>query len=219
LFEESQQALVATRRAYDQLSRQAWTEFLGTRPGLGYALLRQSVVPVTDAWQPEMLEAVRTGEAVATTGGSDGGPDGGGTASPALTLPLKVRDDVIGALSLHRHPDEPDWTAAEMELAQRLVDQIGTALDSARLFQETQQRAAREQAIRRITEQMRSTVDIEAILQNTMAEVARTLGVPRAYVRLGTEAELLGPGSRDKGSEAVPGDDGASRQSDLSEVK
>jgi GAF domain-containing protein len=219
LYEDSQQALVAMRRAYDQLSRQAWTEFLSTRPRLGYALVRQSVVPVTDAWQPEMLEAVRTGEAVAYAGGSDDGPDGCGTPSPALTLPLKVRDDVIGALSLHRHPDEPDWTAAEVDLAQRLVDQIGTALDGARLFQETQQRAAREQAIRRITEQMRSTVDIEAILQNTMAEVARTLGVPRAYVRLGTEAELLGPGSRDRGPEAVPGEDGASRQSDLSEVK
>jgi GAF domain-containing protein len=208
LFEESQQALEATRRAYDQLSRQAWTEFLSTQHHLGYALIRQSVVPVEDAWQPEMLEAVRTGETVVDTAGRGGRSDGGG--SSALALPLKMRDDVIGALSLHKHPDEEGWTAAEMELAQRLVDQIGTALESARLFEETQRRATREQAIRRITEQMRSTVDIEVILQNTVAEVARTLGVPRAYVRLGTEAELLDPGAQDREDGAVPGDDGSS---------
>jgi GAF domain-containing protein len=208
LFEESQQALEATRRAYDQLSRQAWSEFLSTQGHLGYALVHQSVVPVEDAWEPEMLEAARTGETVVDK--DEPGDRSDGSVSAALALPLKVRGDVIGALSLRKHPDEEGWTAAESELAQRLVDQIGTALESARLFQETQRRAAREQAIRRITEQMRSTVDIEAILQNTVAEVARTLGVPRAYVRLGTEAELLGPAGQDKEAEAVPGDGGSS---------
>jgi GAF domain-containing protein len=78
-----------------------------------------------------------------------------------------------------------------VELLQRLVDQLGAALESAQLFQETQRRAAREQAIRQITERMRSAVEVETILQNTVSELARALGVPRAYVRLGTEAELL----------------------------
>jgi GAF domain-containing protein len=84
------------------------------------------------------------------------------------------------------------------------VEQVGTTLESARLFQETQRRAAREQAIRRITERMRGAVDVEAILQNTVAELARALGVPRAYVRLGTESELLGSSTQDVESEPLP---------------
>jgi GAF domain-containing protein len=203
LYEESQQALEATRRAYDQLSRQAWTKLLSTQPQLGYSLVGQSVVPVEGAWQPEMLEAVRSGEPVVQAvgpsfaGGSGEVSEGDAAAGAALALPLKVRNDVIGVLSLHKDSDEEGWATAEIELVQRLVEQVGTTLESARLFQETQRRAAREQAIRRITERMRGAVDVEAILQNTVAELARALGVPRAYVRLGTESELLGTSTQD----------------------
>lgn len=206
LFEGSQQALEATRRAYDQLSHQAWTEFLSSRTRQGYGLFRESVGPVEGAWQPEMVEAVRTGEIVADVGVPYEGSEEDGTA-PTLAMPLRVRGDVIGALSLHKHQDDEHWTAAEIELVQRLVDQIGTALESARLFQETRRRAAREQTIRRITEQMRRSVDVEAILQSTVTEVARALGVPRAYVRLGTEAELPGVAGHDAGSESTPAGD------------
>jgi GAF domain-containing protein len=210
LYEDSQQALDATRRAYDQLSRQAWTELLSAQTGLGYSLVRQSVVPVEGTWQPEMIEVLRTGEAVVQMvepppgSGSGEVQEGEGAVGAALALPLKVRGDVIGVLSLHKDPDEGDWTATETELVQRLVDQVGTALESARLFQETQRRAAREQAIRRVTERMRGAVDIEAILQNTVAEVARALGAPRAYIRLGTESELLGSSADDAASEPHP---------------
>ena len=122
-------------------------------------------------------------------------------------------DDLKGAfrrLARQYHPDvnkdsdAEDWAEAEIELVQRLVEQVGTTLESARLFQETQRRAAREQAIRRITERMRGAVDVEAILQNTVAELARALGVPRAYVRLGTESELLGTNAQDVESEPLP---------------
>jgi GAF domain-containing protein len=127
-------------------------------------------------------------------------------AEPVLALPLKVREDTIGALGFYRDAQDGEWTPEETQLVQRLVDQLGAALESAQLFQETQRRAAREQAIRQITERMRSAVDVEAILQSTVVELAKALGAPRAYVRLGTEAELLH--SRD----LQPGDVTASDQ-------
>jgi adenylate cyclase len=139
-------------------------------------------------------------------GGSGYGSETGEAAGAALALPLKVRSDVIGVLSLHKDPDEGDWAPAEIELVQRLVEQVGTTLESARLFQETQRRAAREQAIRRITDRMRGAVDVETILQSTVAELARAMGVPRAYVRLGTESELLGTGPLDSETTQSRGD-------------
>jgi GAF domain-containing protein len=197
LFTESQQALEATRRAYGQLSREAWTELLSGRADWGYVLAHQSFVPVQGDWQPEMVQALQSGRVVVrgpepnVTEKPSARKTGDGERGPMLALPLKVRDDVIGALSFNKDPAGAAWTDDEMELLQRLVDQLGAALESAQLFQETQRRAAREQAIRYVTEGMRRSVDMETILQNTLVELARALGVPRAYVRLGTEAELL----------------------------
>jgi GAF domain-containing protein len=213
LFAESEEALEATRRAYGQLSRQAWTELLRGRTDWGYRFDHQGLAVVEGDWQPEMIDALRAGKMVVRNAafpsgahpervGGEGpesveGEDslaasaGDGLGGPALALPLKMREDVIGVLSFHKDPEDEAWTSSEMETLHRLTDQLGVALESAQLFQLTQRRAAREQAIRQVTDQMRRAVDVEAILKSTVAELAEALGVPRAYIRLGTEVELL----------------------------
>jgi GAF domain-containing protein len=144
-----------------------------------------------------MLKALDLQKVVLASPGTDGEQSdraaaGDGKGDSVLALPLRVRDQVIGALSFHRDAQDRPWLVEEVRLLERLVDQLGVALESAQLFQETQRRAAREQAIRQVTEQMRRSIDMETILQNTVVELAKALGVPRAYVRLGTEAELSG---------------------------
>jgi GAF domain-containing protein len=180
LFTESQEALEATRRAYGELSRQAWANLLQARADWGYSYMRQSVAPAGGNWSTEMRQAAQMGQAV----------QGDAAEGPSLALPLRVRDQVVGALGFYKSaPDEP-WTMEEKALLETLVGQLGVALESAQLFEETQRRAAREQAIRQVTERMRAAVDVEAILQTTVAELTTALGVPRAYVRLGTETRL-----------------------------
>lgn len=206
LYTESQQALEASRRAYGQLSQRAWRELLRSRIDWGYAFDQQTILPVEGDWQPEMIEALRTGQIVVH--GPEMVPGENGAEEPVLALPLRVREDTIGALGFYKNAGDRAWTPAETVLLQRLVDQLGAALESAQLYQETQRRAAREQAIRQITERMRSAVEVETILQNTVAELAKALGVPRAYVRLGTETELLGsrktePGDRQPSLDGV----------------
>ena len=198
LFAESQQALEATRRAYGQLSSQAWTDLLRSRTDWGYGYAQRGVLPVEGSWPPEMIEALRTGQAIVRQPAGIQTPRQGipagppvYTEEPALALPLKVRQGVVGAVGFYRDSGDGAWATEEMELLRRLVDQLGMALESAQLYQETQRRAAREQTIRQITERMRQSVDVEAILQSTVVELAKALGVPRAYVRLGTEAEIL----------------------------
>ncbi|MGD9145220.1 MAG: GAF domain-containing protein [Anaerolineae bacterium] len=197
LYTESRQALEASRRAYGQLSQRAWLELLRSRVDWGYSFDQQTMGTVEGDWQPEMVEALQTGQAVLQGPehiASDGAENSDGEDSlkgPALALPLKVRQDTIGVLGFYKEAGDRAWTSGEMELLQRMVDQLGAALESAQLYQDTQRRAAREQAIRQITERMRSAVEVETILQNTVSELAKALGVPRAYVRLGTEAELL----------------------------
>jgi GAF domain-containing protein len=215
LYTESQQALDASRRAYGQMSQRAWLELLRSRVDWGYSFDRQTIGPVEGDWQSEMIEALQTGQAVVHGPEhiADTGPDlvkgEDGVKGPALAIPLKVREDTVGVLGFYRDAGDRAWTPGETELLQRLVDQLGAALESAQLYQETQRRAAREQAIRQITERMRSTVEVETILQNTVSELAKALGVPRAYVRLGTEAELLGRRGVEPGDEHSSLDGGA----------
>jgi GAF domain-containing protein len=212
LYTESQQSLEASRRAYGQLSQRAWLDLLRSRVDWGYSFDQQTIGPVKGDWQSEMIEALQTGQAVLhgpehlASDGTENFEGEDGLKGPALALPLKVRQDTIGVLGFYKEAGDRAWSPGEMDLLQRLVDQLGAALESAQLYQETQRRAAREQAIRQITERMRSAVEVETILQNTVSELAKALGVPRAYVRLGTEAELLSSRGGESGDGHSPSD-------------
>jgi GAF domain-containing protein len=178
LFAESQAALQAAHRAYGEFSREAWSDLLRSRGDWGLVYAQQAVAPAEKEWPAHLLQAQQTGSLVRGQG-----------QESALAIPLRVRDQVIGALGFFRDGSSGAWTAEETELLETLVHQVGVTLESAQLFEQTQRRAAREQAIRHVTERMRRAVDIEAILQNTVTELANTLGAARAYVRLGTELD------------------------------
>ncbi len=185
LFAERQQALEAVQRAYGELSSQAWRRILQMQPNLGFRSSEEGISRAENLWRPEMEQALRLGRTVQ-------GREPAGERRYTLAVPIRVRGQVIGVLDTCKPAEAGEWTEDEIALMEAIADQLDAALESARLYQETQRRAAREFAIRRVTEQMRRAVDVEAILQNTVTELAAALGVPRAYVRLGTEEELLG---------------------------
>ncbi len=184
LFTESQTALEATRRAYGEMSRRAWSETLHARIDWGYRYTQQKVAPVEGVWRPEMIQAEQSGETVG----------GGGGEGATLAIPLRVRDEVVGVLSFHKGtPDETQlpsgstadaWTSEETALLQTFAAQLGQALESAQLFQETQRRAAREEMLGEIAARIRETLDVETVLKTTVQEVRQALGVPEVAIRL-----------------------------------
>ncbi len=200
LFAERQEALEAAQRAYGELSREAWARILRARQELGFRSDERGGVEAVDArsGRAEIEQALQTGQTVQGDGlGLDG--------RHPLAVPIKVRGQVIGVLDTYKPAEAGDWTSEEIALLEAIAGQLDAALESARLYQDTQRRAAREQAIRQVTERMRSAVDVETILQTTVTELARALGIPRAYVRLGTEAELQ-PWGDHAGSPLQPSD-------------
>jgi GAF domain-containing protein len=174
LFKQAQESLEAERRAYGELSRQAWRELLRTRPDLGFLSDERGTYPASDLWEPQMEVALQRGE---TTPG-----DGDGTT---LAVPIKVRGQVIGVIDAHKPDGAGEWTAQEAALMETLTEQLGVALESARLYQDTQRRAGREQLAREITEKMRSVASVEDIIQTAVDELSRVLGTSRTFVRLG----------------------------------
>jgi GAF domain-containing protein/HAMP domain-containing protein len=176
LFAEVQAALDAERRAYGEISRQAWERMVRAQAITGYHCDERGVFPVGEAWYPQTQTARKTERAMPGQGGMQ-----------SQIMPIRIREQIIGAVDARKLDDSGEWTQEEIALLETLADQLGVALDSARLYQDAQRRAARERTIRHVTERMRRAVDVETILQTAVAELASALGVPRAYVRLGAE--------------------------------
>ena len=188
LFEESREALESVRRAYGEVSREAWGELLHGRQEWGYRYAQGAMEPTARGgpWPAEMVQAVETGQSVASPG-QQASPDQPGREDGAvLAIPLKVRNEVVGVLSFRKDPGDPlrGWTTEEKDLLEALIDQVGTALDSARLYQATQQRAVRERLTSEVTARIRETLDMETVLRTAVQEVRQALGLPEVVVRL-----------------------------------
>jgi GAF domain-containing protein len=175
LFQQAQESLEAERRAYGELSRQAWSELLRTRPDLGFLSDERGTFPAGDLWEPQMEAALRRGETALG--------DGDGTT---LAMPIKVRGQVIGVIDAHKSDGAGKWTAEEAALMETLTEQLGVALESARLYQDTQRRAARERLTSQVTARVRESLDMETVLKTAVQEVRQALGLPEVVIRLTT---------------------------------
>jgi GAF domain-containing protein/HAMP domain-containing protein len=202
LFTESQAALEATRRAYGELTREAWTELLRPRGEWGYRYTHQAVAPAKGDHRPEMLKAKQSGRIVQENGNGD----------PTLAIPLKARDQVIGVLSFRKDAGtetQPGssavgWTAEEAEVLKAFATQLEAALESARLYEDTQRRAAQDRLVGEVTARMRETLDMEAVLRTAAQEIRSGLGLPEVVVRLhGSEIPAAKP-PRVKAREETP---------------
>jgi GAF domain-containing protein len=181
LFTESQQALEATRRAYGDLTRQAWIDLLRSRGDWGYSYAYRAITPAEGDWQTEMLQALETGQSV----------QGRSSGEPVLAMPLKVREEVVGVLSFHKAESEgladagdEAWTREEIGLLEQIIQQMGVALESAQFYEESQLRATQERTAREVTARMRETLDIDAVLRTSLQEMRQALGLSSMTIRL-----------------------------------
>lgn len=176
LFQQVEESVEAERRAYGELSRDAWQSLLSAYPDLGFFSDERETVPSGDLWRPEMSAALRTGEIA---------PGGDGAR---LAIPIKVRDQVIGVID-GRKPDGTEWAAEEIELLQALTDQLNVALEGARLYRDAQSRETRERLIGNVATRIRESLDMETMLR-TAVDVMRTqLDLPEVVVHLATQTK------------------------------
>ena len=92
-----------------------------------------------------------------------------------ISVPVKIRGQVIGALRLKK-PDIADaWTQDETTLAISLADQLSGALESARLYRESQQRAARESLASDISARISASATRDSIIRETVQELGQAL--------------------------------------------
>jgi GAF domain-containing protein len=193
LVRRVQESLETERRAYGQMSLEAWRNLLRTGIGPGQRYDPQRILPTGGPWREEMVQAAKEGRAVL---GQDG---------PRATnaIPLRVREQVIGVLDAHKPAGTGTWTDDEESLFQALVDQLGVALDGARLYQDAQRRATQDRVLSEVAGRMRETLDMDAVIKTAVREIGEALGIADVEVRMG-----MGTDREPTTSPGRSGDDG-----------
>jgi GAF domain-containing protein len=191
LFAETEAALEAERRAYGEVSREAWAGLVRDRPDWGYLCGSHGTLsPVRGEWQPEMVEAGQTGRIVQGDG-------------QVVALPVRIQDNVVGVVRLRKPDEAGPWTQEEISLMESVAGQLGLTLESARLHQETQRRAVREQLVAQVSAQVRASLDPDTILKTSVRELSRVLGAEWAAIELAEP-----PGDNGDPTEGMPALDG-----------
>ncbi len=192
LVRQTQEALEAERRAYGELSRQAWQELLRTRPSLGYRYDESGVVSINGKSNSLGGDTPTGAPFPGKREANDSELDSVIVEDlPELSLPVKVRGHVIGTIHARKPGDAREWTAEETSLMEELVEQLSAALEGARLYHDTQRRAARERLSREITDTIRSAASVEDAIQRAVREMGRVLGASEMVARIGTKQALL----------------------------
>jgi GAF domain-containing protein len=101
-----------------------------------------------------------------------------------LNIPLSLRDEIIGQISL---ATETEWTPEQRNLIEAIATQAALALENARLVEGSQASAARERLLAEITGKVWSSNTIDGILQTAIRELGRALDASEASIELNME--------------------------------
>ncbi|MEA3350844.1 MAG: GAF domain-containing protein [Chloroflexota bacterium] len=175
LFAKSEAALESERRAYGELSYEAWVAlsqsqaipgYISDAPGISHPVQGRQTLPPLQATDQTIQDDNLT-----------------------AIIPIKSHGRILGGIKLGRLEGSDEWTQEQLALAQTVSEQMSVALESARLYQDTQRRAAREQLTSEITASMRETLDVETVLETAAREIGQALGLAALDVRLSVETD------------------------------
>jgi GAF domain-containing protein len=130
---------------------------------------------------PGIVSAVKKGQVVTNSG------NGSGNAEATMTVPVKLRGEVIGILHIEANDPSKKWQTDEISLVVAVAERAAFALENARLFQDARRRAAKERLISEATSKISGALNIENILQTTAQELERVLGGSEVLIRFQTK--------------------------------
>jgi len=173
LFEDLQSSLDAERRAFSQISREAWRDYFRQAGSIGFRYTNDRVIQTEPHWPEDMIEAFKTQKIVRSE-----------TEKPTLSIPIIASGEAIGVIRMAKDAGQFGWTEDETELVQTLTDRISQAVESARLFQATQQQAAQEQLSSEISTKFRQTLDIDSVLKTAVKELGSAFNAREVVIRM-----------------------------------
>ena len=111
-------------------------------------------------------------------------PRGNVLAGNRIQLPMTLRDQTIGQITLETEQKEiaPD----DLEFIEAIVIQTALALENARLIDETQRKALQEATVNRLSAEFSRGLNIDEIISSAMKEISQLPSVSEVSIFLGT---------------------------------
>jgi GAF domain-containing protein len=171
LLTETRAALMQVQEVYDEFTRAEWSRTIAKAGQLGFRFNGGRIEMLDrEIRASEVFEAIQSGEIVAGSG------DGSTEKRKTVTVPVKVRGEIIGVIHVEPNDSSKTWLESDISLVAAVAERAAFAMENARLFQDARRRAAKEQAISEATARISSATDIENILHTTAEELERVLG-------------------------------------------
>jgi PAS domain S-box-containing protein len=110
-----------------------------------------------------------------------------------LIVPILQGSLLWGLLVLHQCIKIRQWQISEVDLLEKLSDQVGIAIQQAQLFQQVQQQAQRERLLNEISSRLNTRLNPQDLLTDIVQLTGESLNVDRAYIfaRGAEQAEIL----------------------------
>lgn len=158
LFGASRSALSESQVTIEKFVKQAWGSFAQQAEHSGFVFNGKQVVPLEKGARREQVKTtLQTG------------------ASATITVPMKLRGQIIGVLDVRSQKGQREWTQDELTMLEAAAERAALALDNARLVETAQRRAARERAIGEISTKIGAVGNLDAILQTAVEELGRKI--------------------------------------------
>jgi len=171
LLQESRSALEELNALYGQQTRQAWRQRL-ERKAIAYRYNRLGIQPVEALPVDQEARSERTAQ------------ESQGAEAYELTIPLVLRGQELGTLTLRREHDQKPWSKEERNLAADLVGAVLPALEIARLVEEIQNRAQVESLVGQVSNRVQSSLDLETVVKTAVQEIGTAVKASRVQIRL-----------------------------------
>jgi len=167
LFRETQERLRELSRLYGEYSATAWAQLAPPERPLGYVYDRVDIAPVEKLPTPTLDLVQQRGESVALVE-----PEAG---QATLAMPLKLRDQIIGALGIQETDEAREWSPDEIALVEAVSSEVALALENARLFEEAQAERARLATLYEVSRLLAGAPTLEEVTQAAL-QVAPYVG-------------------------------------------
>jgi GAF domain-containing protein/HAMP domain-containing protein len=184
LFEESRRATLESEKAYQQFLRQERKTLQAESEIVGYMYSESGATSLAEP--VKLMEFDQTAQSGRMIARAD-------ETSPALlSVPIKLRDDVIGVLGI-RATDTHDWDQDEIDIVQAVAERVAVSIESARLLESSRRRATKEQLIGSITSRIGASINMRAVLQTAVEELGRVLPGSEVSIRLQSASDSVKP--------------------------
>ena len=108
-----------------------------------------------------------------------------------VAVPLVAKQRVIGAISIDRSEDTPQFTPSEIELFRTIANQAANAIENARLYEEVQRRAEHLWLVNMVSHDIGALLDIDTLLWEVVRLIRETFDCYHVAIALIEDNELV----------------------------